>query len=209
MPRRLTPELLDSLSADSPEARHSRRDLVRVNRIMGNHVWFARALDAHRRPGETVLEIGAGDGALARLLSADALDLAPAPPDWPAASRWHRADLREFATWRDYPIVLGNLILHHFTDAELARLGALLRRHARVLIFNEPRRARRFLWLWRVAAPLGGANNVTRHDGRVSIEAGFAGNELPSLLGLDPAQWQWRIETSPLGAYHLVALRRP
>lgn len=209
MPRRLTPELLDSLPADAPEARHSRRDLVRINRIMGNHAWFARTLPANRHPGEAVLEIGAGDGALARRLAADALDLTPPPPDWPSDARWHRADLRNFEAWSDYPVVIGNLILHHFEDAELARLGARLRRHARVLIFNETRRSRRFLWIWRIAAPLGGANHITRHDGRVSIEAGFAGNELPALLGLDPAQWQWRIETSGLGAYRLVALRCP
>lgn len=208
MPRRLTPELLDSLPPESPEARHSRRDLVRVNRAMRNPEWFTRTLSNTRRPGEAVLEIGAGDGALARQLSADALDLAPAPPDWPSDSRWHRADLRTFEGWNLYPVVIGNLILHHFNDDELARLGPLLSRHARVLIFNEPRRARRFLWLWRVAAPLYGANHVTRHDGHVSIEAGFSDDELPALLRLDPALWHCRIETTGLGAYRLVALRR-
>jgi hypothetical protein len=175
---------------------------------MGNYAWFARTLAATRRPGEAVLEIGAGDGALSRRLSAHALDLAPAPPDWPCDSRWHRADLRSFDAWSDYPIVIGNLILHHLDDDELARLGPLLSRHARALIFNEPRRARRFLWLWRIAAPLGGANHVTRHDGYVSIEAGFADGELPTLLRLDPADWQCRVETTALGAYRLVALRR-
>ena len=209
MLRRLTPELLDALPPETPEARHSRRDLIRVNRVMRNHPWFSRTLAATRRPGEPVLEIGAGDGALARRLGADSLDFAPPPPDWPAASHWHRTDLRSFTGWNAYPIIIGNLILHHFHDAELAQLGPLLSRHARALIFNEPYRARRFLWLWRIAAPLGGANHITRHDGYVSIEAGFAREELAALLGLDPAQWQCRVETTALGAYRLIALRHP
>jgi hypothetical protein len=214
VPRHLVPELLDSLPPDHPDALRSRRDLVRVNRIMGNARWFARTLASLRRPGESALELGAGDGTLALALHAaglttDALDRVPAPAAWPASARWHTADLRAFAHWGEYPLVIGNLILHHFTDDELSTLGPTLRQHARVLLFNEPHRARRFRWLWAVAAPLGGANFVTRHDGRVSIAAGFVRGELPRLLGLDHAAWDCREETSLLGAYRLIAIRRP
>lgn len=209
MPRQLVPELLDSLPPDHPDAIHSRRDLVRVNRSMGNAAWFARTVAKHRRPGEAALELGAGEGRLALALHADGLDRVPPPVGWPASARWHCADLRDFADWGEYPMVLGNLILHHFNDDELAALGPVLRRHARVLLFNEPHRSRRFLWLWAVASRLGGANAVTRHDGRVSIVAGFVRGELPRLLGLDPAAWSCTEETSLLGAYRLVAVRRP
>lgn len=217
MPRVLQAELLDVLPPRSSAALRSRRELARVNRVMGNHAWFARELPPLLRPGDTALELGAGDGALAlRLrragLAVDALDRQPAPPSWltwPATARWHRADLREFDGWAAYPVVLGNLVLHHLSDGELAALGAALDRHARLLVFNEPLRRPRSRLLWAVGAPLGGAGPVTRHDGRVSIDAGFRDEELPRALRLDPARWSWTVSESFLGASRLIATRRP
>ena len=39
-PRVVIPELLDHLPADEPEALRSRRDLRRVNWLMGNERWL-------------------------------------------------------------------------------------------------------------------------------------------------------------------------
>lgn len=207
------PELLDSLPPGSPEAVRSRRDLARLNRIMGNTAWFVRTTPPLMRPGERALELGAGDGGLARSLhaaglSVDALDRFPGPVAWPAAARWHVADLRDFEDWGDYPVILGNLILHHLDSDELGALGARIDRHARAIVFNEPLRCLRARVLWAVGAPLGGAGRVTRHDGRVSIAAGFRGDELPRALGLSPRRWSWRLTTTFLGAVRLVAQRR-
>ena len=211
--RRLEPELLDSLPPDHPDAIRSRRDLRIVNRVMGNVRWFESVIPKLTRPAERVIELGAGTGELCRTLhsrhvAADGLDRVPAPAGWSAPARWHQADIQTFTGWSDYPVVIGNLILHHFDDAGLRALGDAIRPHARVLVFSEPTRRRRCQWLWAVAAPLGGANHVTRHDGRVSIAAGFYGDELPRALGLDPALWHWKITTTWVGAYRLVAERR-
>jgi hypothetical protein len=62
--------------------------------------------------------------------------------------------------------------------------------------------------MFRLFAPLIGANHVSRHDANVSIAAGFRGDELPGLLGLEPERWTWRCTTTLLGAYHLIAWRR-
>lgn len=213
MLRHLQPELLDSLPVNHPDALHSRRDLVLVNRVMGNARWFRAALGARLHPGERVLELGAGTGELAQTLRSvapliDGMDRVPAPLAWPAPSRWHQADIEQFTGWHDYPVVMGNLILHHLTDAALRTLGMALTQHARLLVFNEPTRKRHIQQFWAIAAPLAGANPVTRHDGYVSIGAGFCADELPHHLGLDPVHWDWRVTTTWLGAYRLIAERR-
>lgn len=214
VPRCVRPELLDTLPPTSAEAQRSRRELVRVNRVMGNLPWFLRHVPALALSGEKALELGAGDGALTLALIAagvpcEALDRFPAPPNWPDRTRWHVADLRAPADWSGHALVVGNLILHHVHAPELAALGQQLDRHARVLVFNEPLRHFRSHFLWTLGAPLGGAGSVTRHDGRVSIAAGFFGDELPHALGLPPTRWTWTCEHTWLGAYRLIATRHP
>jgi len=213
MSRIVQAELLDSLPHDHPAARQNRRDLRLTNWIMGNHRWLIRSVPRHIRPGERLLELGAGDGELARRLQrrgrlVDALDLCPAPTTWPAAADWHRVNLRVFDGYGAYDAVYGNLIFHQFGAAELGALGAKLQSGVRVLLACEPARRRLSQWLFRLVAPWLGANYVSLHDARVSIAAGFAGDELPHLLGLAPAEWAWSRRATILGAYHLVAWRR-
>lgn len=214
MNRRLEPELLDSLPPEHPDAIHSRRDLRLVNRAMGNAPWFEKTLARHIRAGERVIELGGGTGELAARLRTvtplvDGIDRIPRPPNWPADARWHQADIQTFTGWDAYPVVIGNLILHHFDNVALRALGEAIRPHARLLIFNEPTRKRLNQLLWNCVAPLCGANHVTRHDGRVSITAGFLDEELPRSLGLDPSLWSWEITQTWIGAHRLIAIRRP
>lgn len=213
MPRTIQPELLDSLPPDHPDALHNRRDLRRINTLLGHHRWIARTLCQLVRPGERVLELGAGTSELAlRLIAAglavDALDLWPPPADWPATRTWHRSDLREFDRYDNYDVIMGNLIFHQFEDQELAALGARLRTRVRVIVAAEPARSRVSQWLFGAFAPLFGANRVTLHDAHVSIAGGFHGDELPRLLGLDPTGWDVHCGSSLPGGYRLVAVRR-
>jgi len=212
MQRELQPELLDSLPPDHPDALHNRRDLRLTNRILGHHRWFARTLPRLLRPGERVLEIGAGTGELCRHLSGrgvtvDGLDLWPAPAGWPAERCWHRTDLLAFDGYADYPVVIGNLIFHQFSAGQLAELGGKLRRSARLILACEPVRRRSSQILFATVAPLLGANHVSLHDAHVSVAAGFRGDELPQLLGLAPPDWTCRCQRTVLGTYQLVAWR--
>ena len=213
MQRRLEPELLDSLPPDHPDAFLSRRDLRVINRLMGNARWFRSVLASHVHPGERVLELGSGAGELAARLRPvaplfDGIDRVPPPSDWPTDARWHQADITVFSGWNDYPVVIGNLILHHFDDDTLRKLGSAIGPHARLLVFSEPTRKRHNQWFWNILAPLCRANRVTLHDGRVSMAAGFCNDELPHALGLDPSVWHWHIRSTWLGAYRLIAERR-
>jgi hypothetical protein len=212
--RLVSPELLDSLPHEAPGARRSRRDLRIINCLLGNHAWFQRTLKTRLRAGEGLLEIGSGEGGLGRELM-DAglgpvagLDLVARPSLWPEHAPWFQTSAFAFSRWAAHPVVIGNLVFHHFKDAELAGLGAHLNRHARLIVASEPLRTRRAARFFSALCPLIQADPVTRHDGRVSIEAGFRNDELPRLLGLDAATWSWRVEETWVGSSRLVAERR-
>ncbi len=65
----IQPELLDTLSPESTDARHSRRDLRVINFLMGNHRWIIRSVQARLRHQERLIEIGAGGGELCQKLA--------------------------------------------------------------------------------------------------------------------------------------------
>ena len=214
MPRTLQPELLDTLDPQDPAALHNRRDLQLTNRVMGNHRWLARTLPALLQPNERALELGAGTGELGLRLArrgapVDGLDLWPRPANWPADRAWHSADLRTFDGYANYTAFIGNLIFHQFSDDDLAAVGAQLRRSARVILACEPLRRKSSQTFYGLIAPLFGANYVTLHDAHVSIAAGFCADELPRALGLDETHWVCRCSTTALGAYRMIAIRRP
>lgn len=212
MSRVLKAEILDALSQDDPAARQSRRELRIINHVMGNFTWFARTVPALLRPGERVIEIGAGDGGLsARLerigVAADGLDLCSAPAGWPAGRKWHRCDVREFDGFAAYGVVLANLVLHHFSGRDLAELGGKLRDSVRAIVACEPERRRRWRFLCAAFRPLVGP--VTGHDARASIDAGFRGAEIARALGLDRAHWNLSCRAGGIGSSRLVAVRCP
>jgi len=212
MERSLQPELLDSLPPDHPAAQRSRRDLRLINRFMRTRQWMTGELRQWLRPGERILELGAGTGDLGLALNAagmpvDGLDLWPRPSEWPASARWYREDLRTFSGYADYAIVIGSLIFHQFSDEELAGIGARCR-ETRVILASEPARWRRAQVFVRLVGPLVGANYVTAHDAQISIKAGFIGNDLPRALTLDAARWSWDCYAGGLGVYRMAAHRR-
>ncbi len=211
--RIVTEEILDHLPADHPDARASRRDLTRINSLMGNYRFLKRELIRHYQPGDQCIEIGAGSGQFSKVISPAAfpgtitgLDLAPRPQSWPAAWPWKQANLFATDTIAQSDIVLASLILHHFQDSELSLLAQSLS-NARVLIITEPWRCD-LAHTWGRWAERTGIHPVTRHDMHVSIDAGFRQGELPALLNLSPNEWNisecedWR------GSLRMVACKR-
>lgn len=214
MKRVCLPEMLDALSPDHPDAQHSRRDLRIINIMLRNRGWLISTIRANVRAGERILEIGAGTGELAMSLQADGLavdglDLWPRPKGWPEGCAWHRGDLRTFDGFAAYPVILANLILHQFSDNELAALGAVLGKSTRVLIACEPERMRLTQASVAILGPLFGASLVTLHDAHVSMAAGFRGYELPRVLGMEGAAWESSRNRARIGMNRIVVKRVP
>lgn len=211
--RVVLPELLDELPQDSPAAINSRRDLRVINHMLGSSAWFSQVLSNKYRQREQVLEIGAGTGELGQALrhitpDLAGLDLCRRPIKWPTHAAWFETDIFDFERWSKYPIVIGNLFFHHLDRARLAHLGQVLNKYARLIVASEPLRTRRTVRLFELFCFLIRAHQVTRYDGRVSIDGGFRHDELPRLLCLDPAIWNWSVHETWTGSCRMVAERR-
>ena len=208
----MKPEILDHLPSDDPSALRSRRDLRRINWLMGNERWILKA--ARRFPeaaGKGIAELGAGDGLLSAKLAEEfpqanvtAFDLAPRPTNLDARVTWSRGDL--FQTTGDLRggILVANLFLHHFEGDALVQLGRICEGFE-VVIFSEPSRDSVSHLCGHVLDPF--VNHVTRHDMHVSIDAGFLPGELPSLLGLTPERWQIEEDSTWRGAVRMLGCR--
>jgi hypothetical protein len=212
--RVVIPELLDHLPVDDPHAMRSRRDLCRINFLMGNERWIHRALA--RFPVATrgsIVELGAGDGRLCSALarrfpksSVMAIDLAPAPPDLAPQVRWQCGDLFTQSPPAPGGVRIANLFLHHFEGDALKALGRWVE-NADLLVFNEPDRATLPHWLGRLIHPC--VNHVTRHDMHVSITAGFGAGEIQHDLGLDPDCWEIKESCTWRGSRRLICWKMP
>lgn len=214
--RVVDPELLDSLPDQHPDATASRDELLIVNHLMRNHAWVLRRLREQLEPGWRILELGAGDGALgARIVEAGlcepecltGMDLAPRPEGWPKKSEWIQGHLLN-EPWPACEVVVANLILHQFQDDQLRQIGSRIPATTRVILSCDPIRSWCFAILGALFCKVGEFHAVTRYDMQVSIRAGFRGDELPHLLGLDPKQWRIDVSRNLLGAYHLLAWRQ-
>lgn len=153
---------------------------------MGNHSWILSQLPKNL---SHVTEIGSGDGHLLSLIAKKfpsakitAYDLAPRPTNLPESILWHRGDIFDQPPSTEGGILIANLFLHHFTNDELTELSEWIR-HFDILIFNEPLRSKIPLFFGKLAHPF--IHPITRHDMRVSIEAGFISEELSPILQLD------------------------
>ncbi len=210
--RQLVPEILDSLAPGDPEAVRSRRDLRRLDVVLGGSRWILSRLSRHRsavRRG--VVEVGAGEGGLCRRVSEAfpgapfvGMDFLPAPAGLPAQVRWEQGDFFERLPGVPGEVLIGSLILHHFHDRELSALAPHLDRF-RVLLFSEPWRSRSALALASLAHPFVG--RVTRHDMPASIRAGFRPGELADVLKLAGRGWKIRESLWPAGTIRFEAWR--
>jgi Methyltransferase domain len=224
--RIVQPELLDALPPADPRAIHSRRDLRRINSWMCNHSIMADALgkNLNGHAPKQITELGAGDGnfflLVAQKLSScwptanvTLLDLQKEVPAETLAAFYKLGWCAEtvIADALDWPqtseeVVIANLFLHHFTEAQLAKLFCAVAKDARLFVAIEPQRAPLTLFFSRLLWVIG-CNDVTRHDATVSIRAGFSDDEL-SALWPDKNNWQLTERRTGLFSHLFIARRK-
>ena len=227
--RRVEAETLDHLREEDPRAIRSRRDLRRINRIMGN----ASILDSLLRgslgiPPKRIAELGAGDGSLllgiarrrARAWPRVAITLVDRQDLLDAATRaaygsfgWQaNAAVMDVFDWleqeapRRYDAIVANLFVHHFEFGALRRLLGAIARITECFIACEPRRSQvARLGSYLVGAL--GANAVTRRDAVLSVRAGFRDHEL-SACWPDDGEWRLSEGEARLFSHTFTAVRR-
>jgi SAM-dependent methyltransferase len=229
MERAVLPEWLDELPPTDPEALASRRDLRRINALMGNarialRAW--RAALGERMP-RRIVELGAGDGTflleLARRLGSEArgteatlIDqqetVSPRTLSEFSKLGWQirieKKDVFDWAAETDhgsFDLILANLFLHHLSDEQLVLLLPEVAERTRALVAVEPRRSYGALLYSRLLGVIG-CNRVTRHDAPISVRAGFAGFELSRCW---PEGGDWALEERLAGRFsHLFVAWR-
>ena len=227
MERIVAQEILDELPADDPRAIRSRRDLRRINRLMGHARILARLW---RRAGvpqaaPNLVDLGAGDGTFClelvrRLLRQNRVRRVLLFDQNPAISNVTRQSFEElgcaletrvgdvFDWLPNVPagaVVIANLFVHHFSEAGISRMFEMVAQRSAFFFAVEPRRARFSLLCSRLLPALG-CNAVTCHDAVASVRAGFVGGELSSLW---PRVDGWRIAEIEEGLFsHTIAVRR-
>lgn len=199
MQRVVQAEVLDSLPEAHPDAVACRRDLRRLNFLMGTHRWLRGCVRRLVRSGSarSVLELGAGDGSLALGLSArerstvrwTGIDRVGTPPDWPKDWGWICVDIRdESQAWPRADVGVVNLLLHHFEADDLRTVLRKLCECCAKIFLCEP--VRRRLHVAQLALLRGWfLHPVTWHDARVSVLAGFVPGELRKFF---PMGWELR-----------------
>jgi len=187
--RVIVPEMLDHAAPDV--ARASLRDLARVNRYLGGYLVLKRLFAAVATPGErfSVLDVGAASGDMgaaihrlyprARVTSLDyKIDhLAQASDPKLAADAFH-LPFRPAS----FDFVFSSLFLHHFTDQQVAELLTSFRTLARraVLAIDLERGPLAYYFLPKTRW-LFGWQDITIHDGRISVAAAMKKDELQAL----------------------------
>ncbi len=221
MKREVKRELLDELPAGDRRAIGSRRDLQKVNAWMGHADIMLRALAgafADRSP-QSIVELGAGDGTLLlrlaksiaprwkplRVVLVDRQPLLSSgtKAEFEALS-WHVESLEmDVFEWLQRPdpehsdVTIANLFLHHFAEDDLRRLLWHAAHQTRFCLACEPQRVN----FSRCAAALLrfiGCNDVSRHDAKISVRAGFTENELSTLWPVDDG---WRLMERQAGLF--------
>lgn len=235
--RAVHPEILDELPAADPRAVRSRRDLRRVNRVIGSCSILSRSLRrslasaAHHAPLR-ILELGAGDGSVTLCIAKRIAT------SWPAAelTLLDRQALIAGPTgtafahlgWTLQPLIVDAVEWARAPTQQQPEqcwdviLANLFLHHfeddcLRELLSAVAGRCNAFIaceprrsfpaLTGSLLLPALGVSADTRHDAVVSVRAGFRGNELSRIWSTRRTGWKLTERPAGLFSHLFVAVR--
>ncbi len=204
-----TPELMDLDQPPNAELERALRNLVILNRVFGSHAIVRRQVREWFEPGGRyrVLDLATGAGDLPRVLvdearekrcqvRVDALDNHPTTLEF--AQKWnadypeitfHQGDARRPVFQEDFDMVMCCLALHHFSEADAARILrnclCLTRQWALV---SDLERSGLNVFLIDLLTQTLMRDRMTRHDARLSARRAFDFPEMRELC--ERAGWR-------------------
>jgi len=213
--RSYQPELLDDLRIAPQDLARNLRELAAVNRLLGGHrslYHLIRREASHYPDPLRIADVGCGGGdalhyltrqpgLAARKLELTGLDHSTLVLDY---ARQHHAhpliryqQLDALNSWpaQQYHLICFNLVLHHFTDAQLITLLQRASRHGRSLLITDLHRSRLAYAGFACLARLLGFSQVSRHDGLLSVRKSFIRRDWHRICqsaGLPTPEVSWR-----------------
>lgn len=115
--------------------------------------------------------------------------------DWASA---RPAVLRELSAGNHWDLIIANLFLHHFEDAQLGALLTAIEARTACFVACEPRRSSMARTGSHLIGVLG-VNAVTRADAVMSVRAGFRDSELSALW--PGTSESWVLDEYPAGLF--------
>lgn len=236
-PRTVRPEILDELAPTDARAIRSRRDLQRVNRVMGSCGILSRAVrhalaSVAPEAAPRILELGGGDGTLALRIAARLA------PSWPVAelTLLDRQALISAATGTAFAHLGWSLRPLTVDALEWARAPTQQQRSCRwdVVLVNlflhhfddaglaellaaAAERCDAFIACEPRRSPVAlagsrllpalGVSADTRHDAVVSVRAGFLDQELSRLWPASGSSWKLMERRAGLFSHLFIATR--
>lgn len=209
------PEILDDLSLQGQELGRNLLELGRVNQLLGGHRIARKALRSILPPAGIcrgplyLADVGCGGGdTMAHLvdhpyfrdypLELTGFDNSKHALQW--ARKWyphprlHFEELDALQAWpsKKFHAVFFNLVLHHFSDAQILTLLRQAAQRSDYIIINDLQRNWFPYHLFRLASRLGGFSPISRHDGLLSIKKSFTHR-----------YWEQLLERAELGSYRI------
>ena len=216
--RSKSPELMDDLELPKPELEEALGDLKKVNTLLGGHAVGIVGLKPFlsRETPTHILDIGCGDGEFLRHLNTycrkmgfkvrlTGWDRNAESLEWGHSQNTGDMDIQyEIRDIMEYPqlpegnfVIICNLFLHHFTDAQIGKmLSYWSNSGCKAIVINDLDRNPLAYYLFRLFGVIFMKSKIAVHDGLISILRGFRSSELEQFSqSIEVAdyhiRWKW------------------